>query len=102
MDDTIKERTDDWPIEKVKKFLLNGCGCAFGPKGSLYSRQFSEEVVLYNLYNCLELTNDELDLVILANVQACTNKETMAANLDAVFSISNNLFAKTCFYIFMV
>ena len=48
-------------------------------KGSPCSRQFPEEVVLYNLNNCLELSSDELDLVILANIQAFTNTETIGS-----------------------
>ena len=53
--------------EKVKKFMLDGCGCALGDQGGPCSRQFSEGAVLFNLNNCQELSSDELDLVILAN-----------------------------------
>ena len=54
-------------IAKVTKFLQEGCGCC--------CEQFSKEVVLSNLNNWLELSHGELDLVILANIQACTNSE---------------------------
>lgn len=64
-------------IEKVKKFLNDGCGCALGAKGSLCSEQFSEAVVLFNLYNCLEPANDELNLVVLASIQAFTYSEAV-------------------------
>ena len=43
--------------------------CAQGCKEGPCSNQFSEETVLSNLNNCLELSSGELDLVILANVQ---------------------------------
>ena len=56
--------------EKVKQFLQAGCGCSRGPKDDQCSRQFSEEAVLTNLNNCMELSHGELDLVILANIQA--------------------------------
>ena len=56
--------------EKVKNFLQAGCGCSRGPKGGHCSNQFSEEAVLTNLNNCMELSHGELDLVILANIQA--------------------------------
>ena len=59
-------------IEKVTKFLQDGCGCALGDKGGPCSVQFSEETVLFNLNNCLELTSGELDLVVIANIQAFT------------------------------
>ena len=56
--------------EKVKQFLQAGCGCSRGPKDDQCSCQFSEEAVLTNLNNCMELSHGELDLVILANIQA--------------------------------
>ena len=57
---------------KVEKFLQDGCGCSHGKKGSQCCQQFSKEAVLSNLNNCLELSHGELDLVVLANIQACT------------------------------
>ena len=59
-------------VAKVKKFLQDGCGCSQGTKGGQCSQQFLEEAVLSNLNNCLELSHGELDLVILANIQAFT------------------------------
>ena len=55
--------------------MRNGCGCALAAKSGPCSGQFSEADVLFNLYNCLELSNDELDLVILASIQAFTHRE---------------------------
>lgn len=62
-------------VEKVKQFLLAGCGCSRGIKGGHCSQQFSEAAVLVNLNNCMELSHGELDLVILANIQAFTSIE---------------------------
>jgi len=61
-------------IAKVTKFLQEGCGCSRGLKGSQCCEQFSKEAVLSNLTDCLELSHEQLDLV-LANIQACTNSE---------------------------
>ena len=47
---------------KVKQFLQAG----------YCSLQFSEAAVLEHLNNCMELSHGELDLVILANIQAST------------------------------
>lgn len=69
---TSEEKNSNEIIDKLTKFLQDGCGCALGEKGSPCSVQFSEETVLFNLSNCLELTSGELDLVILANIQAFT------------------------------
>lgn len=57
---------------KVKQFLQAGCGCSKGIKGGQCSQQFSEAAVIANLSNCMELSHEELDLVILANIQAST------------------------------
>lgn len=62
-------------IAKVTKLLQEGCGSSRGSKGGQCCEQFSKEVVLSKLNNCLELSHGELDLVILANIQACTNSE---------------------------
>ena len=62
-------------VEKTKNFLRDGCGCSHGAKGGPCSREFREETVLFNLNNCLELTRGELDLVILANIQAFTHNK---------------------------
>lgn len=69
---TLEGKNSNKIIEKVTKFLQDGCGCALGEKGGPCSVQFSEETVLFNLNNCLELTSGELDLVIFANIQAFT------------------------------
>ena len=39
------------------------------------SDQFTVKTVLFNLYKCLELFHTELDLVVLANIQAFTSTE---------------------------
>ena len=59
-------------VEKVNKFLRDGCGCTLGPKNGPCSLQFTEGTVLFNLNNCLELSSAELDLVILTSIQAFT------------------------------
>ena len=57
---------------KVKQFLQAGCRCSKGIKGGQCSQQFSEVAVIANMNNCMELSHEELDLVILANIQAST------------------------------
>lgn len=71
----VREETPNAVIERAKKFLLEGCGCSRGSKGGPCSREFREETVLFNLNNCLELTSGELDLIILANIQAFTHND---------------------------
>ena len=50
--------------------------CLYGSNEGPCSREFKDETVLSNLNNCLELTSGELDLVILANIQAFTRNES--------------------------
>ena len=54
--------------------LVAGAACLGGKSGSPCSKSFSTEAVLFNLHNCLELSKEELDLVILANIQSSTHE----------------------------
>ena len=68
----------DGIVDSVQKFLESGCKCSCGPKDGPCSSQFMGEEVMANLNNCLELSTKELDLVILANIQAVTRFENIA------------------------
>ncbi|PFX28253.1 hypothetical protein AWC38_SpisGene7018 [Stylophora pistillata] len=61
----------------LKEFLKEACKCSRGPRDGRCSSQFTEEAVMVNLNNCLELSARELDLVILANIQAVTRVENV-------------------------
>ena len=74
--DLETEENPNQLIEKAKKFLHDGCAYSYGCKGGPRSREFQDETVLSNLNNCLEFTSGELDLVILANIQAFTRNES--------------------------
>ena len=71
----LEIHNSDEIVRKVKKFMRETCGCALGLNGRPCSTKFTEETVLYNLNNCLKLSSAELDLVILANIQAFTKTE---------------------------
>ena len=77
---------------KEIKFLQDGCGCSHGTKGGQCCQQFSEKAVLPNLNNCLKLSHRELDLVILANIEAFKRIEIgNAASHDAyVIQLGNS------------
>lgn len=77
MADLGEQEFNDEAVQKVMKFMSDGCGCALGAKGGPCSKQFSNDTVLFNLNNCLELSSGELDLVILASIQAFTRTETI-------------------------
>ena len=91
-------------LSKVEIFHQYGCECSYGAKGSQFSQQFSKEAVLFNVNNCLELSHGELDLIILANVQASTNFETTSEKrkleVHVVVSFTSTVpSARICFYI---
>ena len=73
----LQENLDNDIFTKFSIFLQNGCGCHYGPKGDSCSQQFSEATINFNLNNVLELSHEELDLVILANIQASTRNEVI-------------------------
>lgn len=64
-------------MEDDKEFLEGGCKCSRGPKDSPCSSQFTEEEIIANLNNIHELSSRELDLIILANIQAVTGVEAV-------------------------
>jgi len=72
VDITEREGTPNEIIKRAKKFLRNGSVSLRGSRGGPRSREFKEETVFFNLNNCLKLASGELDLIILANIQAFT------------------------------
>ena len=90
-------------IEKgeVVTFLHSGCVRSKGLKSALCLRQFSEYSVLWNLNTCVKLSNGELDLVILANIQAFTSIEVVGENrkrcLRSSFSFQSRTICKDMF-----
>ena len=88
-------------VAKFKRLLRDGCGCCQGCDDAECSKQFSEETVFGNLFNCLELSHTELDLVILANIQASVSMEVPGAKRKRSprcnFLLSYNRTARRCF-----
>ena len=84
LDSAECENIDD-PVQKVKTFMQNGCGCTLGGKGVQCCEQFSEETVLFNLNNCQELSHGELDLVILTSIQAFTCSDPVGGKRNRRF-----------------
>ena len=69
---------------------------------------FPKDTALFNLNNCLELSTTELDLVILANIQASTHvimieleKNEVSGVRGAILHSSQFRYAKKCFCICM-
>ena len=62
-----EEMENEESIEKVKKFMHNGCGCALGAKGGPCSGQFSADVLFTIFIGALTL------LTILRQLQILTH-----------------------------
>ena len=70
-DEAVSTRGDDEREEKlIDDFLTRGCGCALGPKKSLCSNLFGHSQLSVSRMNSLELSSSELDMLVLANLNA--------------------------------
>lgn len=62
--------TDDDELQIIRKFLREGCGCQFGPKKQHCSSVLCYSDVLECHTNCLQLSKEELDLIVLSHLQS--------------------------------
>ena len=51
-------------------FLLDGCGCKFGPKGTQCCAFLDRSVISKCREDCVQLESSELDLVVLSCIQS--------------------------------
>ena len=69
---SIDDSMDDiHETEIVERFMNNSCWCKTGPKGSPCSSGLTEVTIKRCRAENFELSRDELDLVILAQLRAC-------------------------------
>ena len=61
--------------KKVESFLKVGCGCLQEVEEENCSNRFSVEKVLNHQQICLEMSSSELDMVVLALLEACTRQD---------------------------
>ena len=65
------ETIDENELELIGNFLVKGCGCTYGSGGSPHCTSFFNADLLSQLRcDSLELTRDELDLVILSHIRS--------------------------------
>ena len=64
--------------QKVESFMKKGCGCLHGSEGKNCCKRYSVEQVLDHRQICLEMTSSELDMVILAQFDACTRQDDIS------------------------
>ena len=66
---------DKQEMATVADFLRKGCGCKFGPNKSSCSEKLSREEFLESRAECFELSQSEMDMVILSQLQANTRRQ---------------------------
>ena len=69
---------DDAEDQRIEEFFRKTCGCHFGPRGVACCGQFPRDDIVSTRMNCKEMIKAELDLVILANLDAhrrCSDTE---------------------------
>jgi len=72
MDSTDLELSveDAHEVETVDDFITKGCGCQYGPGNTQCSSFLNKDVVEACRQDNMDLTRDELDLVVLAQIRA--------------------------------
>ena len=55
---------------RINTFMAETCCCHFGPKSTACSTRFDRELIATTRMNCREMTKAQLDVVILANLEA--------------------------------
>lgn len=81
-EDEIEERV-------VDDFMAKGCGCRLGPNKSSCSKLFSRTELSTTRLNCLEMSTAELDMLVLANLDAHRRNESSAV-CTSTLSIPND------------
>lgn len=67
LEESLEDRDEQHEIER---FISKGCGCKFVPKNTQCSEFVTKEVIVTSRQACMELTKDELDLIVLSNIRA--------------------------------
>ena len=93
----VQEDEDDEKA-RVDNFMTKTCNCRFGPKGTPCSTLFDCELIATTRMNCREMTKAQLDLVVLANLEAHQHgheQEAYRTHIDYFFhghKVCKNLF----------
>ena len=75
-EDSDSEGGEVWEDEEAEKKRIDGftltktCGCHFGPKLTACSTLFGRELIATTCMNCREMTKAQLNMAILANLEA--------------------------------
>lgn len=88
--------SDEKEIQKVDQFFSDSCKCQQGPKGTLCSTALLKELILTTRNNCHQLTRHELDLAVMAQINAL---RTPTSDRDHELHDSSKVSANMLFFI---
>ena len=82
--DLVHEDVDEEKA-KVDHFTAKTCNCHFGPKSTPCSTLFDREIIAKTRMNCREMNKTQLDLVVLANLEAHQHHHDLVLTLTTTF-----------------
>lgn len=85
--------------ESVETFITSTCGCKIGPKSSPCSSVLSRDTIVKYRMESLELTRDELDLVVLAQIRACRSVASQPSSRRTNHEKSTDCRSRTKYYV---
>ena len=88
--------SDEKEIQKVDQFLADSCKCQQGPKGTPCSTALSKELISTTRNDCHQLTRNELDLAVMAQINAL---RTRASDQDHELHDNSKFRANMLFFI---
>ena len=66
----VRAEEDEVEERRIDEFISKTCECHYGPNKVGCSVLFPRELIAATCMNCLEMTKPELDLVVIANLEA--------------------------------
>ena len=91
--DEISVNLSDKKAQKsLDEFVLSGCGCKKGPNNTHCSSQFSKDYISSVRDSCFELTHQELDMLLIGQIVACTGTNKISCFRHQDKPICKNMF----------
>lgn len=81
----VVEADEAMEEEQLDEFVAKTCDCKFGPKSTACSTLFDREVIATTRMNCREMRKSQLDLVVLANLEAHQHPHATRSHIDYYF-----------------
>ena len=80
--DVSLREDDEKEARLIDLFIAEGCKCSLGPKKQHCSQALNRETIMCTRNNCLEMSTIELDMLVLANLDAHRHKNVHTSKSD--------------------